>query len=54
LRCEKEKSEELKIKLREILSKVGIKQCLSTDELSFLLDVAGLHKRVAFKMNKIL
>ena len=36
------------------MSKVGAKQCLSTDELSYLLDVAGLQKRIAVKMNKIL
>lgn len=30
-RCSEEKGEELKIKLREILGKVGAKQCLSTD-----------------------
>jgi hypothetical protein len=54
LRCEKEKGEELKIRLREIIGRVGAKQCLSTEELSYLLDVAGLQKRIAIKMNKIL
>lgn len=31
LRCEKEKGEELKKSLQEIISKIGAKQCLSTD-----------------------
>ncbi len=54
LRCQKEEGEELKVHLREITSKIGAKQCLSTEELNYLLDLAGLQKRVAKKMNKIL
>lgn len=54
LRCDKEEGEDLKVRLREITSKIGAKQCLSTEELNYLLDLAGLQKRVAKKMNKIL
>lgn len=54
LKCESEQGESLKLKLREILGRVGAKQAINTEELAYLLDLAGLQKRIALKMNKFL
>jgi hypothetical protein len=52
LKCEKESGQSLKISLRDIINRIGAKQCISTEELSYLLDLTGLQKRIALKMNK--
>jgi hypothetical protein len=54
LHCEKESGQELKIRLRDIINRIGAKQCISTEELSYLLELTGLQKRIALKMNKFL
>jgi hypothetical protein len=54
LHCEKESGQALKISLRDIISRIGAKQCISTEELSYLLDRTGLQKRIALKMNKFM
>lgn len=53
-RCEKEKGEEVKVRLRSIVSKMGAKQCLSMEELNYLLSLAGLERRIGLKMNKVM
>ena len=54
LHCEKESGQALKINLRDIINRIGAKQCISTEELSYLLDLTGLQKRIALKMNKFM
>ena len=52
LLCEGERGEDIQVELRRILGRVGVRQCISTEELEYLLELAGLEKRIALKMNK--
>lgn len=54
LHCEKDSGQTLKINLRDIINRIGAKKCISTEELSYLMDLTGLQKRIALKMNKFM
>lgn len=42
LACEGEGGEQLQVELRRVLGRVSARQCITTEELGYLLELAGL------------